>query len=225
METLDIRGVFLTRLCIRVWVIDELVSIQVYAPKLQYFHYTGPVLDSLFFPAIAPEQIHLRLELEKPIDSSFFLKLREVLNFQTNFKIKVTYRSPEKVLPVDIDVNDVRRRVPIPATTVQQIYFLFPGESFWESAPLFDTFFSICHPKYVKARQLRKCTMPGNTKYFWKKIVTGMIERKTIKKYWPDLEDIEIKHPVAGKWKTLTSSWICFAEQDRVKFRLTWCSP
>lgn len=172
---------------------------------------------------------------KRVVNNSFFLDLREVLNLPSNFNIKITIYIYDNVLPFDIDVNDVRRRVLIPATNVQQIYFSLSDEILWERSAFFDAFFSICHPNYVKTFQGETYYEPWKLNYSWKKIVTGMMERKTRINYCPHLEDVEIKDLVDGKWETVTSSRICFVDRSvaaaywrwsgTAKFRLTWCSP
>lgn len=53
LQTLDITCVSLQRLHIRLRASTK-HDIQVYAPKLHSFRYTGPPLKSLFFPTITP---------------------------------------------------------------------------------------------------------------------------------------------------------------------------
>ncbi|XP_071712372.1 uncharacterized protein [Rutidosis leptorrhynchoides] len=62
---LDITSVSLKSLSL---LSDMQIYIQVCAPKLQRFHYTGRDIPGLMFPSVAPDQIKLTFKLGKRID-------------------------------------------------------------------------------------------------------------------------------------------------------------
>nr|GEW03915.1 hypothetical protein [Tanacetum cinerariifolium] len=117
LETLDITCVSLKRLTLDLFDKRQF-NIQVYAPKLLYFCYKGFKMTSLLFPSKTPEHIKLLLKFKKsnPIDRSFFLKMREALYLASNFDIA---RKTKGLVPLKIDLEDLRRRVPFPARNVQ----------------------------------------------------------------------------------------------------------
>ncbi|GJS35103.1 hypothetical protein Tco_0533485 [Tanacetum coccineum] len=121
-------------------------------------------------------------------------KVREALDISSNFDITIK----NNFVPLNIDLDDLRRIVPFPARNVQLLSF---GEhldtKLLKHSPLFDFLFSICHPHYVKAYY-----RSSNGKNYWYEQMIRMIEQKTC-----DLNDIEIKNPRDGKWESLTNSW------------------
>nr|GFA84715.1 hypothetical protein [Tanacetum cinerariifolium] len=76
LESLVITSASLKSLFLSIWENDRQVNVQVYAPKLLSFTYSGEV-HGLHFPTIAPTQIDLNYLLSRPLDISFFLKLWE----------------------------------------------------------------------------------------------------------------------------------------------------
>ncbi|GKA65392.1 F-box protein-like protein, partial [Tanacetum coccineum] len=116
VEILDIRCVSLQKLNIQLWE-EKQIEVEVYAPKLIFFEYTGLAMPSLVFPTIAPEQIKLTLILNNPVDRLFFLKMRETLDLSSKFNIEIKFNIDIRrfgsgvLLPFNID--DVRnKRVP-----------------------------------------------------------------------------------------------------------------
>ncbi|GJT59225.1 F-box protein-like protein [Tanacetum coccineum] len=149
-DILDITCVSLKRLIIKVRH-DYPFSLYVFAPKLLFFRYTGDVtIPSFLFLPVAPQQIELNLKLRKPIDICFFLKIREALNLSSKFSIKIS-TSCDFIKQFDVDISDMRRQLPCPATNVQQLSFrACPGEELWGHSEFFDSFFSICNPSFLK---------------------------------------------------------------------------
>nr|GEY16869.1 replication protein A 70 kDa DNA-binding subunit B [Tanacetum cinerariifolium] len=150
LETFEITSVSLKKVTLDYWFSDKQMNIHIYASNLLYFSYEGRKMPSLLFPSNTPAQIKLVLTLHKscPIDLSFFLKVREALDISSNFDITIR----NNFVPLNIDLDDLRRMVPFPAKNVQLLSF---GEHWdtklWKNSPLFDFLFSICHPHYVKA--------------------------------------------------------------------------
>ncbi|GJT05852.1 hypothetical protein Tco_0840314 [Tanacetum coccineum] len=196
LETFEITCVSLKKVTLNYWFSDKQMNIHIYASKLLYFSYEGRKIPSLLFPSKTPAEIKLVLRLHKsyPIDQSFFIKVREALDLSSNFDIKIK----NNFVPLNIDLDDLRRMVPFPARNVQLLSF---GEhldtKLWKHSPLFDFIFSICCPQYVKAYY-----WSSNGKNYRYDQMMRMMEQKTC-----DLKDIEIKNPGDGKWESLTNSW------------------
>ena len=150
-DNLDITCVSLKRLIIEE-MCDRPLRVQVAAPKLLFFSYTcGMAVPSLLFATPVPDQIQLNLELFDPIDVCFFHNLREMLKLSSEFNIRVITRHDILKRTV-IDIDDLRRQVPCPATNVQQLSFqTSAGEELQGYSEFFDSFFSICSPSYIKA--------------------------------------------------------------------------
>ncbi|GJX24916.1 hypothetical protein Tco_0231212 [Tanacetum coccineum] len=207
LQTCEITSVSLKRLTLCLYV-NEHINIQVYASKLHYFSYDGRKMPSLLFPSKTPAHIKLILRFSKscPVDVSYFLKVREALDLSSNFDIETIY----DFVPLDIDLDDLRRMVPFPARNVQQLSFgKYCERKLWNHSPLFDFLFAICHPCYVKTYY-----RTSNDKNYLYKQMVEMKEKKA-----HDLKDIEIRNPHDGKWESLTSSW-----RNDFLFDLPWRS-
>lgn len=219
MEILDIRCVSLRRLKIKLMEINQ-VKVQVHAPKLFFFSCECTTIPSFLFPSIAPEQIELIMMLDDHIDHTFFLKMRETLNLSSNFKIVIQSFGYTVLVPFNID--DVRKMVPFPATNVEKLSFVtFFNRGFWENSLVFDAFFSICDPMYVKTCYHLRLKVAN---YFLKLMAKGVMENNNGK------VNCEIRNPLNGKWVTMTSSSSRFLDEtDHVwydcEFKLNWCSP
>lgn len=195
LETIEITCASLTKMTLAS-VSNKLMNIQIYASKLLYFSYEGWQMPSLLFPSSTPAHIKLILRLRNshPVDLSFFLKVREALDLSSNFDIEIK----DDFVPLNIDLDDLRRMVPFPARNVQQLSFGKKLEKkLWKHLPLLDFLFSICYPPYVKAFY-----RSSNGKNYWYAQMVEMMEKKTC-----DLKEIEIKNPANGKSETLTNSW------------------
>ncbi|GJT15620.1 hypothetical protein Tco_0874326 [Tanacetum coccineum] len=171
-KIMNIRCVTLQSLKIQFWE-EKQIEVQVYAPKLHSYVYTGCAVPSLLFPTIAPKQIKIHLMLKNPNDHLFFLKMRETLKLSSKFNIVICcVRRGVRLVPFNID--DVRSMVPFPATNVEQLLFLtVPNEGLWENSLIFDGVFPICHPMYVKSDYELRLKVAN---YFLKLIVKGVIE-------------------------------------------------
>nr|GEY95550.1 hypothetical protein [Tanacetum cinerariifolium] len=91
------------------------------------------IVHGLLFPTIAPEYIHLRYFLRRPLDNLFFLTLMEVLNSSSGFNIHIQERSP--AVPLNIDVDDLRRREMMERqpTDIKDIELKNPYNRKWET--------------------------------------------------------------------------------------------
>ncbi|XP_023750379.1 F-box protein At5g03100 [Lactuca sativa] len=132
------------------------VNIKVYAPNLISFHFRGFTMPSLLFQATILEEMDLDLFLMRPliIDESFFLKMREALTFSRKCNIQIQITKFDDIIPSDINVDDLTRRVPFPAINVTQLTFrTFRQDKGLgdQRLPFFDALFTICHPKQVVA--------------------------------------------------------------------------
>ncbi|GJT74217.1 F-box protein-like protein [Tanacetum coccineum] len=139
-EIMDIRCATLQRLKIESRQ-SMGVKVQVDAPKLLCFLHESNYMPSLLFPTVAPEQIEVRLRLSNPIDHWLFLNIWETLNLSSKFNIEIQTFDTAAQVPFKID--DVRTRVPFPATNVKNLSFqAFPDNGCngkWEkltSAPV-----------------------------------------------------------------------------------------
>ncbi|GJY89628.1 F-box protein-like protein [Tanacetum coccineum] len=133
---MDIRCATLRRLEIQSWQRNP-IKVQVNAPKLLFYLHRSVSMPSLLFPTMAPEQIELSVMLNDPIDHLLFLKMRETLNLSSKFNIAI---QSNFVALVPFNIDDVRTRVPFPATNVEKL--LFETCYLWDSLLLFDAFFS-----------------------------------------------------------------------------------
>ncbi|GKC68865.1 hypothetical protein Tco_1114748 [Tanacetum coccineum] len=188
----DITCVSLKRLDLILWQHTE-AHLQIYAPKLLLFGYKGFIIPKLSFPNIVPKQINLKLLLNGPVDHLFFLKMREALSLSSGFDIEISYWSSDIVVPLNIDIDNLRRKVPYPATNVRQLLVEIDfGERMGEYLQFIDTFFSICHPNYVRVYRDK----PSKDINSYKQMVKWMIEKKI-----PEVIDVWIKDPHTGKWE------------------------
>ncbi|GJZ58282.1 F-box protein-like protein, partial [Tanacetum coccineum] len=90
-------------------------DVKVFAPNLLFFCFIGNAIPSLVFPAIAPEQIRLRLTLIIPIDHLFLLEMREALDLSSKFDIEILDKSSRLLVPLDFELDYLGRRFPLPA--------------------------------------------------------------------------------------------------------------
>ncbi|KAL7604145.1 hypothetical protein Lser_V15G15054 [Lactuca serriola] len=225
VESFDITCASMKRLSL-LWCPHMLIDVKVYAPKLVFFYFSGETtMPRLLFPEIVLEEIQIELSLiRRPMDNSFFLKMREAFTLSRKCDIQIQIHG---ILASDInlDLDDQRRRVPFPAMNVQRVSLrTFSDDGLWrDSSPFFDAFFMICHPKHVEDQSL------NNNSHFCKLM---MLEKKTRKGYWGDyLKDVEIRRQCLGdeKWETLTNSWRSFLDRSveewsGVEFKLYWHS-
>nr|KAJ0219162.1 hypothetical protein LSAT_V11C300144900 [Lactuca sativa] len=134
--------------------------------------------------------------------------------------------SEKSMLPLDIDIDDLKTRLRFPpATNVQQLSFGTIGdECLWERSPFFDAFFEICHPKHVFAKPdawLRQ------NNHFCRIMLREVLEKKTTTAKWPHhLKHVQIKQPLHKIWKTLTNSKKSFLDGSTpgvwLQFKLQW---
>ena len=131
-------------------------------------------------------------------------------------------------LPLEIDIDDLRRRLPFPpATNLQKLLFKNTGdECLWECSPFFQAFFEICCPEQVTAWP---DTMLKDKNHFCK-LMLQVLEKKNSKTYWPRyLKDVQIEPPDHNpKWETLSDSHTSFLQGPthkhlHFKFILNWC--
>nr|XP_043635935.1 F-box protein At5g03100-like [Erigeron canadensis] len=218
-KRLVITSLSLKRLTLKWLCGDRLV--EVYAPNLLSFNYNGFTrLPTLKFPIITPKEIKLSLSLwdSIPFDTSFFLKLREVLsNFsESKFDIHIAifYLGFDGLLPVSMKddvVDDLRRQVSVSDANVQHLNLrTFFYDCPWEGTRFFDALFSICHPVYVKVFN----TLISH------RTVNGMMENNMA-----DLKQVLTKNPASGRWEALTSSRKTSTSLGYdVEFKLDWYS-
>ncbi|GJT47307.1 F-box protein-like protein [Tanacetum coccineum] len=215
----DITCVSLNRLDLILWQHTEAHQ-QIYAPKLLLFGYKGFIIPKLSFPNIVPKQINLKLLLNGPVDHLFFLKMREALSLSSGFDIEISYWSSDIVVPLNIDIDNLRRKVPYPATNVRQLLVEIDFEErMGEYLQFIDTFFSICHPNYERVYRDK----PSKDINSYKQMVKWMIEKKM-----PEVIDVWIKDPHTGKWEDQTNVWRSSPENlvswYAISFQLNWCS-
>ncbi|GJX16084.1 F-box/LRR-repeat protein [Tanacetum coccineum] len=161
--------------------------------------YKGYIIPKLSFPTIAPKQVNLTLWLNSLVDHLFFLKMREALSLASNFDIEISYWSSDIVVPLNIDIDNLRRKVPYPATNVRQLLVEIDFEERMGAYLQFiDTFFSICHPNYLRVYRDK----PSKDINSYKQMVKWMIEMKM-----PEFIDVKIKDPNTGNWEDQTNVW------------------
>nr|GEW47877.1 hypothetical protein [Tanacetum cinerariifolium] len=235
VEIMDIRCATLQRLEIESWV-SMPIKLQANAPKLLKLHFylhESVSMPSLLFPTVAPEQIELDLVLFKPIDHLLFVKIWATLNISSKFNIEI--QTLKSAAPVQFKIDDVRTRVPFPATNVKSLFFHTFQDDDWDdnSVLLFDAFFSICQPMYVVAHYQQGLKV---AKYFLKLVKKGARrKKKTVKVYWRQSTYL-MGNPFTkkiggeGKWEKLTSASVRLLEERLTvisvsEFELTWSSP
>lgn len=209
----------LSLLCCR----QSLIDVQVYAPNLRFFKFDGDTtIPSLLFPVSTPiKQTRFSLNPEFPFDASFFLKMREALAISSNCCININLtRGPP---PWDIDIDDIRARLPIPpAMNVQQLTI----DTWWnrsksEYFPFIDAFFEICHPKHVYVRG-DFCSADKN--YFCNVMLKEKKTTTTTTASWPGyLKCVQLRR--GKKWETLKDSHRSFLEGAtpfKAYFKLKW---
>ncbi|GKA88795.1 hypothetical protein Tco_0810559, partial [Tanacetum coccineum] len=95
---LDIKCYLLKRLTLICQ--SKKTDVKVFAPNLLFFCFIGNLIPSLVFPAIAPEQIRLRLTLIIPIDHLFLLEMREALDLSSKYDIEILDKSSRLLVPL-----------------------------------------------------------------------------------------------------------------------------
>ena len=127
-------------------------------------------------------------------------------------------------MPFNID--DVRTRVPFPAKNVENLSFFeaIPSNGLWNNLLLFDAFFSICQPMYVKADGPLRLKVAA---YFLKLIKRTARKNKTGKVSGQHLKYGEVRNDSYGKWENLiTASFSMLALVGYFsEFKLTWGCP
>ncbi|GJU12907.1 F-box protein-like protein [Tanacetum coccineum] len=177
-------------LTLNIYPTGPVVNIQVYAPKLLSFIYTGRILGLLFQTA-PPKQVELTFHSwEETLGHSYFLRIREALNSSSKFDIKIRSSNLDSLVRrLNIDVDDLRRRVFLfPVGNVELVLETCLDEHAWEQSRFFDALFLICHPSYIRSSYhvIRKM-MEGNTT--------------------DQLKEVLLKNPHNGNWEALTTSW------------------
>nr|GFB04056.1 hypothetical protein [Tanacetum cinerariifolium] len=224
-QNLDIRCLTVKRLSLQ-FEENMQYNVQVYAPRLVLFCYEGYTIPNLLFPTITPEQIKLSLRLDTPIELTIFLKMRNILNISSKFDIEILLKPSNSLVPLNTSLTELRKRVPIPATNVQQLSILSVSDHvLWENSLLFDTFFSICHPTYVKVYQNMGYKI--NTYHSREIMFREVMEKKIEKGNCCDLTGVEIKIPCNQHDKIHFSDGVIntvSAEWCSVEFELHWHS-
>ncbi|CAH1436180.1 unnamed protein product [Lactuca virosa] len=135
---------------------------------------------------------------------------------------KEVVEEEEEELPLDIDIDDLRKRLLFPpARNVQQLSFQTGrDECMWERSPFFDVFFEICRPEHVFANSDIRFR---NKNHFCRLMLREVLEKKTKPAYWARyLKHVEIRRNRYRKWKTLTNSQRSFLENGSLNFKLKW---
>ncbi|GJS29691.1 F-box protein-like protein [Tanacetum coccineum] len=162
-------------------------NVQVYAPKLLSFIYSGK-LPGLLFLTTPPKQVKLCLGSWEYLDHSYFLKMREALNSSSKFDIYIESCILDSLVHLnDIDVDDLRRRVLFPVRNVELELETRLDEHAWEQSRFFDAFFLICHPSYIRCRY---------------HVIRKTMEEDTTNQ----LKEVLLKNPHNGNWEALTTS-------------------
>ncbi|XP_071712341.1 uncharacterized protein [Rutidosis leptorrhynchoides] len=174
---------------------SEKFDIQVNAPNLHHFSFSGRIMPSLVFPSSSngPEYIKLELDLFVPVDRSFFLTMRELLNLSSKFDIEISNIIHYKELNIDNEDHEIRFTVP--STNVQHLsYYAYTPEKLQGHLSFFDALITLCHPKYVTVYTPKEefCD-------FFKPVISGMMAKKK-----SDGKDIEFKNIDNDKWEILT---------------------
>ncbi|CAH1441501.1 unnamed protein product [Lactuca virosa] len=201
--------------------LHNFTDVQVYAPKLIFFSFIGYSMPSLLFPISTLHKTTFSMILYKPLDASFFLKMREALALSSECKINI---SKDYEPPSDIDIDDLRTRLPFPpANNVRRLVFeTNKDECLWEHSQFFDAFFEICHPKKVVAKP---DVHFRHTNHFCKLMLREVLEKKTTRggQYWCRyLKDAQIRPHET--WETLTNSHRSFLDgpESATYFKLNW---
>ncbi|GJZ79564.1 hypothetical protein Tco_0644401 [Tanacetum coccineum] len=201
---------------------EQQIKVQVYAPNLLRYSHASMAMPTLWFLTIPPKQIELSLRLYNPIDELFFLKMREALELSSKFNINILAYGDGVLVPA-FNIDDMRTILPFSATIVEElVFFITINSVLWENSLLFDAFFSICHPIYVKTNTELTLRVAN---YFLSLI--GKVY-------------CEIRNPLNGSWVALTNSSLSLLdtttprgcifefklrEFEFTEFKLSWCSP
>ena len=98
--------------------------------------------------------------------------MREALSLTSKFDIEIN-DIYSHVPPLNIDVDDLRRRVLFPTRNVQNLLFKQTSdEHMWTHSTIFDLFFSICYPRYVKVYYIER-----TNNYSYKRTARKMMEK------------------------------------------------
>ncbi|XP_071712343.1 FBD-associated F-box protein At5g60610-like [Rutidosis leptorrhynchoides] len=171
--------------------VSEKFDIQVNVPNLHHFSFSSRTMPSLVFPSSnGPEYIKLELDLFVPVDRSFFLTMRELLNLSSKFDIEISNIIHNKWLNIDNEDREIRFTVPY--TNVQQLsYYAYTPEKLQGHLSFFDALITLCHPKYVTIY-----TPKEEICDFFKPLISGMMAKKKA-----DGKDIEFKNNDNDKGK------------------------
>lgn len=146
LESFHFTCASIRRLCLR-----NLIDIQVHAPKLLLYEFSGKTLPSLLFPVSSLKHTTITLSLSRPVDANFFLKMRETLTLSrkcclsiiTAYFKEVVHEEEEEEeelpLDIDIDIVELRKRLFFPpARNVQQMSFQTGRDAcMWERSLFF----------------------------------------------------------------------------------------
>ncbi|XP_071740313.1 uncharacterized protein [Rutidosis leptorrhynchoides] len=196
-------------------------DVQVDAPNLLYFSYESAKIRTLLFPVVAPKQIDLKINLIKPMDLSFFLKLREVLNLSSTFDIYIRGTSNDTLLTWDdTSVKNMRTRFLNPATNVKQLH-IETNEHVWKHTLYYDLFFPVCHPSGLMV-ELVVVKANSDNRLFSDLMVRGILKNKKKR----DLKNVQMRSSGNERWEDVTlRSWKTFIDPSQpssVDFKLEW---
>nr|XP_043615951.1 F-box/FBD/LRR-repeat protein At4g00160-like [Erigeron canadensis] len=215
-ERLVITSLSLKRLKLKLrW--SSVKDLQVDAPNLLSFSYNGVTIPTLLFPSsiAPPKQIKLKLyRLWKPLDTSFLLKLKEVLNNFSASTFDIHIASSSKSLNAG-DVDEIIRKGPV-ANNVQRLslHEIHLGDH------SFDAFFSICSPSHLGLWNYN-----SEQCFSTLTVVRGVMKNNTT--HYDHLKQVVVQNPLSGEWEALTSSWETdFHDSltDGLEFKLNWSS-
>nr|GEV40044.1 hypothetical protein [Tanacetum cinerariifolium] len=186
LKDLVFTGASLKWLTLKLYPTGPVVNVQVYAPKLLSFIYNGKI-PAILFRTTAPEQVKLTFDSRETLGHSYFLKIREALNSSSKFDINIRSANLDSLVRrLNIDVDDLKRRVLFPVGNVQLVLETCLDELAWEQSQFFDAFFLICHPSYIRSSyQVIRKMMEGNTT--------------------DQLKEVLMKNPHNGNWETLNN--------------------
>ncbi|XP_071709444.1 uncharacterized protein [Rutidosis leptorrhynchoides] len=192
-------------------------DVQVYAPKLLHLFYDSHTIANLSLQnPTTPEKIELHnLKLGKPTDNHCLYKLRELLKLSSKFdhigiKFDCLYYLDDVL---DMDIDDLKRQFPFPATNVHQLLFYSFSDNGLVHPSYFDALFTICHPNSILA---------GDITHNYSNLISELVRRKKV-----DLKHIEFKNPSNNKWEELTESISpsTFETYSPLELKPYWCSP
>ncbi|XP_071728364.1 uncharacterized protein [Rutidosis leptorrhynchoides] len=194
LKSMNITSLSLKRLTIRYGEMRK-ISLQVYAPELLHFNYTGFIIPSLVFSIVAPERIKVTLHPRRPMDYSFFLNFNEMLNLSTTFDIEIVHKwCMICLIECDFDIDVLRKSVPFPNMNMRRLLFSTNTNSFsFEHLQFFNAFFSVCHPSYVTVCE--PIINASDENECLSNYLVNVVMKEIIKKgYWSQLKVVEIKN-------------------------------